>query len=195
MLKDIQIIGNGFQKPSFELLPESVDRLHACHYFCSQVQRYSTLKDETKARWYLRAALSGFRSTLDSLDGEIKIKLKKNLWRESKQEQDINKDVLVKMLTKIRNYAIHSSRISGKVIDYSITIIDDKGGRTEDVRSLFFDELNRKDNFRDASNVSDEEIKWFNRQAQAWPADLLIKEGLYQASTYLHHFCVKHGIA
>ncbi len=194
--EDIQIIGKGFQEGSFEVLTESIDRLYACHYFCEQVQRYSTLKDEKRAKWYLRAALCGFQSVLDSLDGEIKKKLGKNIWRKSIQEQDMNKHVLIKILNKIRNFAIHSAQIIGKVKEYSITILDEKGGRIEEVRSLFFDELNKKGNFkeRDASNVSDEEIKWFNRQAQAWPADLLIKEGLYQASQYVHHFCVEHGI-
>lgn len=191
---DIQIIGKSFQERSFELLPESLDRFNACHYFCTGVQRYSTLKDETKARWYLRAALSGFRSVLDSLDGEIRKKLGKNLWQESKQERDMNKHVLIKMLNKIRNYSIHSARINGKVKEYSISIIDEKGGRIEDVRSLFFDELDKKENFKDASKVSDEELKWFNRQSQAWPSNLLIKEGLYQASTFVHYFCAEHRI-
>jgi hypothetical protein len=89
--EDIQVIGKGFQKGSFEVLPESIDRFHACRYFCTEVQRYSTLKDETKARWYLHAALCGFRSVLDSLDGEIKINWRKIFGKEvNKNEILIN---------------------------------------------------------------------------------------------------------
>lgn len=193
-MKDIQTISSGYQKGSFELLPESIDRFYACNYFCDEIQKYSTLKDEIKAKWYLRCTLSGFQSVLDSLDGEIKKKVGNNLWKGSKQKEAMNQDVLVKMLTRVRNFAVHSARISGKIKNYSITVLSDTGDRIEDVRSLFFDELNKKENFRDESKVVQEEIEWFNRQSSAWPANLLIREGLYKASTYIHFFCAENRI-
>ena len=193
-MKAIQVIGNGYQKGSFELFPESIDRFNACYYFCDAVQKHATSKDETKSIWYLRAALSGFQSVLDSLHSAIKKQLGSNLWINSEQEQNMNQNVLVKLLTKVRNFTVHSARINGEMKKYIITVISEQGNRQVEVCSLFLDELNRKTNFTDASNISADEIKWFNRQSEAWPANLLIKEGLYQASEYVKHFCALNEI-
>jgi hypothetical protein len=193
-MKDIQVIGNSYQKGSFELLPESIDRLHACHYFCNQVQRNATLKDEIKARWYFRAALSGFQSVLDSLNGEIKKRLGRNLWKGSEQKQKMHENVLVKLLTKVRNFAVHSAHINGELKKYEIIVVNEQGSCKEETCSLFFNELNKKTNFADSSNVLQEEIEWFNRQSLVWPVNLLIKEGLYQASGFVQHFCIINKI-
>jgi hypothetical protein len=101
---------------------------------------------------------------------------------------------LVKILSKARNFAVHSSRLRGIEKDYYVTVLDGKGERVEAMRSLFFEELHKKKNFRDASSVSSDELQWFNRQAVTWPVDLLIRHGLYEASTYVHRFCAVNGV-
>jgi len=193
-MKDIQLISAGYQEGSFELFPESLDRLKACHYFCDEVQKYATLNDEIKANWYFRAALSGFQSVLDSLNSGVKKKLGKNLWCDSEQKQKMYAHVLVKLLTKVRNFALHSTRINGEIKEYELTIINEQGSRIEEVRSLFFDTLDKKTNFADVSKISDEEITWFNRQAEAWPANSLLKEGIFQASSFVYKFCAINKI-
>lgn len=95
---------------------------------------------------------------------------------------------LIKILSKARNFAVHSSRLKSEAKTYEVTLIDENGEAIEAMRSLFFDELDKKKNFKDASNVLTEEIAWFNDQAKTWPVHLLIRHGLYEASKYVHHF-------
>lgn len=193
-MKDIQVIGTSYQRGSFELLEESVDRLRSCHYFCDETKKYATAQDDLKARWYFRASLSSYQSALDNIDGDIKRAVGKNTWDKSEQKSAMYSHPLVKILSKARNFAVHSSRLKGIEKDYYVTVLDGKGERVEAMRSLFFEELHKKKNFRDASSVSSDELQWFNRQAVTWPVDLLIRHGLYEASTYVHHFCAVNGV-
>ncbi len=193
-MKDIQTIGSDFQRDSFNLLPESFDRLRSCLYFCEETQKYSTLEDDSKAIWYFRAAMSAFQSTLDTIDGDVKAELGKNLWCESDQRREMYREPLVKILSKIRNFAVHSARVSGIAREYHVTRIDGEGSRVVDVRSIFIDSLSKKTNIKDISSVSNDEVQWFNRQSETWPADLLIRKGIYRASTYVHNFCATYKI-
>jgi hypothetical protein len=193
-MKDIQIIGSDFQRYSFSLLPESFDRLRSCHYFCEETQNYTTQENDKMAKWYFRAAMSSFQSTLDTIDGDVKRKLGKNYWKESDQRKLMYSDSLVKILSKLRNFTVHTTRLSGAAKDYFVTKIDGNGSRVIEIRSLFFDALGKNKNIKGISSVSEEEVQWFNKQSETWPADLLIREGLYQASTYVHHFCAQNKI-
>jgi len=192
-MKDIKVIGT-YQRGSFELLEEAMDRLRSCLYFCDEIQKYATKQDDRKARWYFRASLSSYQSALDNIDGDIKRAVGNNTWDKSEQKKAMFSHPLVKILSKSRNFAVHSSRLKGVVKDYYVTVIDGKGERVEAMRSIFFEELHNKKNFRDASSVTTEELEWFNKQAIKWPVDLLIRHGLFQASTFVHHFCAVNGI-
>jgi len=192
-MKDIQVIGT-FQRGSFELLEESMDRLRSCLYFCDEIQKYAIEQNDLKARWYFRASLSSYQSALDNIDGDIKRTVGENTWDKSEQKKAMYSHPLVKILSKSRNFAVHSSRLKGVVKDYYVTVMDGKGERVEAMRSIFFEELHSKENFRDASSVTSDELEWFNRQAVTWPVDLLIRHGLFQASTFVHHFCAVNGI-
>lgn len=194
-MKDIQTIGSDFQRNSFNVLPGPFDRLRSCLYFCEEIQKHATSENDKLSKWYLGAALSSFQTTLETVGSEVKVILGANLWKESEQKQLMENDTLVKILTKLRNYTVHSTRLSGVPKKYSVTQIDGEGSRVIEIRSLFFDHLNKSKNIRGISRVSTEEIQWFNKQTETWPADLLLREGLYQASAYVHHFCAINKIA
>jgi len=194
-MKDIHVIASDYERDSFGCLPESLDRLRSCHYFCAKIQYYATSENDQKARWYFRAALSSYQSALDTIDSDIKILIGRNDWHKSDQKQYMYDNTLIKILSKARNFAVHSARITGEMRVYNVVRIDGNGQNIVNVRSLFFDELNKQHNFKDVSNVSRDEIEWFNKQSQTWPVDLLIRQGLYEASRYVHHFCALHQIA
>ena len=193
-MEDIQVIGTFCQRGSFELLEESLDRLRSCHYFCDETKKYATAQDDQKARWYFRASLSSYQSALDNIDGDVKRAIGTNTWDKSEQKRAMYSHPLVKILSKSRNFAVHSSRLRGVAKNYYVTVLDGKGERIESMRSLFFEELHNKKNFKDASSVSSEELEWFNKQATTWPVDLLIRHGLHEASTFIHHFCAVNGV-
>ena len=187
-MNDIQWIGHFYQEHSFDLLPESFDRVLSCRYFCDQIKKHSTSKNDQVAIWYFRAALSVYQSIIDNINGDVKKIFGKNMWCDSPEKTEMLQDPLVKLLSKARNFAVHSSRISAKGREHQVTIIDGNGNREEIFRSLFFDEIDKKINFKDVSNVSQEEIDWFNRQSKIWAVDLLISHGLFEASKHVHKF-------
>ena len=187
-MNDIQWIGHFYQERSFELLPESFDRLLSCRYFCDQIRENATIKKDQMAIWYFRAALSAYQSIIDNINGDVKNIFGKNLWCGSSEKQEMFQDPLVKLLSKARNFAVHSSRISAEGREHQVSVIDGCGSREEIFRSLFFDEIDKKTNFKDVSNVSQEQISWFNKQSKKWSVDLLISHGLYKASNHVHKF-------
>jgi hypothetical protein len=189
IMKDIQVI-NVYVQGSFGLLPEALDRLRGCHYFCNEVQRYSTIEDDQKAKWCFRAAMSAYQSVLDTIDSDIKNSLGKNFWKDSAQKKEMDNNTLVKLLSRVRNFAVHSARISGQIKKYAVSVTDSRGERVEIERSLFFDELKKSKNFKGVSGVTADEVRWFNKQSSTWPVNLLIRHGLYEASRYVHIFCV-----
>jgi len=193
-MKNIEIIGTDYQRDSFEVFSESIDRLRSCQYFCDQMQLYATQEIDQKAIWYFRAALSAYQSILDNISGDVKRYLGENSWSKSPQCESMVNNPLIKILSKVRNFAVHSSRLKGKAKTYYVTRLDENGENIETLRSIFFDELDRKKNFKDASKVSLEEIIWFNKQAKTWPVHLLMRHGLYEASKYVSHFNAVHRI-
>lgn len=187
-MHDIQWIGHFYQERSFELLPESFDRVLSCRYFCDQIKNNATLINDQMAIWYFRAALSAYQSIIDNINGDVKKIFGTNLWCGSEDKQKMFQEPLVKILTKARNFAVHSSRISAEGREHQVTVVDGCCSREEIFRSLFFDEIDKKTNFKDVSNVSHEEIVWFNKQSKIWPVDLLISHGLFEASKHVHKF-------
>lgn len=193
-MKNIELIGIDYHRDSFSPLSESIDRLRSCYYFCDQTQLYAVQEIDHKALWYFRAALSAYQSVLDNISGDIKRYLGEKLWSKSDQCRLMMNHPLVKILSKARNFAVHSSRLKGQAKTYYVTRFDENGENIETVRSLFFDELDKKKNFKDASNVSIDEITWFNEQAKTWPVHLLIRHRLYEASKHVQHFNAVHKI-
>jgi len=194
-MRDIQVISGDYQRNSFERLPESIDRLRACRYFCDKTQEYATAADDIKAKWYFRASIAGFNTTLETVNSDVKRIVGKNIWCESEQKKTMYENPLVKVLTKTRNFAVHSDRIRGEIREYSVAKIDGSGENIIDMRSLFFEELSKLNNIKGVSNITAEEIEWFNKQTKLWPVNFLIRSGLFEASRYVHHFTAVHKIA
>jgi hypothetical protein len=90
--------------------------------------------------------MSSFQSILDAIDGDVKNKLGKNFWCESDQRKGMYSDPLVRILSKLRNFAVHSARLSGVAKEYFVTKIDENGSRVIEFRSIFIDTLDKRTN-------------------------------------------------
>lgn len=193
-MKDIKIISGDYQQNSFEVYPETIDRLRACRYFCDKTQEYATSNDDTKAKWYFRAAISGFSTTLETINNDVKRLIGSNTWCDSEQKKEMYENTLIKVLTKTRNFSVHSDRIKGEIREYSVTMLNGDGESIVDMRSLFFEKLCKSTNIKGVSKISVGDVEWFNKQSERWPVNLLIRSSLFEASKYVHHFTAMHKI-
>ena len=187
-LRDIQVISGDFVNGSFNLLSISFDRVKACTYFCENVQKLASSGNDERAKWYLRAALGEFRSALEAIGTDIKRMEGTNTWKDSAEEIEMFSHPLVKILTKVRNFSVHSSCLSGNCQEFLVNRIDEQGERPERWRSLFFDQMDKKTNVKGISNVTEDELKWFNRQAKQWPANLVLHSAIYEGSKFVRAF-------
>ena len=187
-LRDIKTISGDFVNGSFNLLPISFDRVKATKYFCSKIQELTSLNDDVHAKWYFRAALGEFKSAIDSIGADIKQLNGSNTWKGSSCENEMYNQVLIKILTRVRNFTVHSSRITGDFKNYFIERIEGTNSNIEEWRSLFIDHLDKKQNVKGISGVTQEELDWFNRQSEKWPANLIIHSAIFEASKFIRAF-------
>lgn len=187
-IRDIKTISGDFVNGSFDLLTISFDRVKATKYFCNKIQELASINNDLHAKWYFRAALGEFRSALESIGAAFKQLNGSNSWKDSSCEKDMYDQILIKILTRVRNFTVHSSRITGDFKKYFIKRIEGNNSNIEEMRSLFIDHLDKKGNVKGISKVTQEELDWFNRQSETWPANLIIHSAIYESSKFIRAF-------
>jgi hypothetical protein len=103
--------------------------------------------------------------------------------------------ILIKILTRVRNFSVHSSRITGDFKKYFIERIEGNNSNIEERRSLFIDHLDKKGNVKGISRVTHEELDWFNRQSEKWPANLIIHSAIYESSKFIRAFMTENAMS
>jgi hypothetical protein len=197
-MKDIQIIGEDLAYDKIQVLPSTYDRIQAIFYHCKSIEAHCSHQDFLKAKWHFRSTLSEFKSLFDVLPYDLRrlhldkirermerSKFVKNLERES--------GVLIQILKKTRDIAIHTAHIKGAIRKFLFTYLDGSGEH-EMVSELIFIDPVRREYSKELKNFSDEEITWFNRQTQIWPAHLLIKEAVFHACVEIINFLTENKI-
>lgn len=193
-IRDIETISGDFVNGSYHLLPISYDRVRATKYFCKKIQELTALDDDLHAKWYFRAALGEFKSALESIGADVKQIKGSNTWHKSSCENEMYNHILIKILTRVRNFSVHSSRITGDFKKYLIERIEGNNSKIEKVRSLFIDQLDKKGNVKGISGVTQEELDWFNKQSEKWPAHLIIHSAIYESSKFIRTFMARNAM-
>jgi hypothetical protein len=145
------------------------------------------------ARWYLRAALSEFRSIFDLLNADPKSKQLEKQWNRSSAKAQLDADPIVSVLRKVRDFAVHSGHVRGIEKNFSVVFPGSDSERPQNMPSIVIDPIDRgvlaaargKD---ELSKFSDDDLKCFNTQARHWPADLLVHIAIYRSSIPLRNF-------
>lgn len=189
--RDIQVVsGGGYIEGSFTLLRLSGERADAALFFAGLIDSHARGAAVDVARWYLRAAVSEFRSVFDLLPADLRQYDISNKWARSQFKQELDAHILVSILKKIRNFTVHSRHVRGVDRAFSLIVLSEGAEHQESIPSIFIEPLNRQAHGREIASVSDEELTWFNRQTTIWPAHLLIQEAIYQTSILLRNFLV-----
>jgi len=188
----VTTVSGDYVQGSFSLLEHAGERARATLYFSRFVGTESFDGNLELARWYLRAALSEFRSILDLIGTDLKSLALSAQWKGSPQRLQVEEDPLISVLRKIRDFAIHSQVIVGEQKTFRVV---SSGGRdvVSDLPAVVIEPLNRsalkarrgKD---ELSQFTDEHLAVFNQHASNWPADLLVHIAVYRMSEYLAAF-------
>lgn len=187
---DIQVVSADFVQGSFTLLPMAGERARGALFFANQLDAYAKQDQTETARRYFRAALSEFRSIFDLLNVDLRDTEGglASQWERSPFKAELDSHPLVRILRKVRDFAVHSSQITGVAKDFVVTVLGQVAEHQAIIPSLYIDLLEKTRLGRYLSHLSDSDVDWFNRQTALWPAYLLVQEAVYQSSIPLRNF-------
>jgi hypothetical protein len=191
-MRDIESIKGDYVQGSYQLLSKAGDRVSAALFFARQCAQTAEVQNKQLARWYYRATLSEFKSIFDVLFSDMREYGVDKIWNRSQFKKQIENNPLIKVLKKARDLSIHTTKISGDHKSINVTFINENGESPKTIWCVFVNPI-KKEMDKALSAITDEEAEWFNRQAQKWPAHLLIKEAIYQSSQQLAGFLSKYN--
>ncbi len=185
-------VSGDYVQGSFSLLEHAGERARAALYFSRFVGAKSFDGNLELARWYLRAALSEFRSIFDLLGIDLKSLGLATQWKCSPHRSQVDSDPIVSVLRKVRDFAVHSQVIVGEQKTFRV-VSPRSADVVSDLPSIVIEPLNRSvlktSRGKDELNqFNDESLAVFNEQASNWPADLLVHIAVYRMSEYLAAF-------
>lgn len=189
----VTTVSGDYVQGSFSLLDYAGERARAALYFSRLVGTKSFDGNLELARWYLRAALSDFRSIFDLLPTDLKSLGLVAQWKGSPHRSNLESDPIVAVLRKVRDFAVHSQVIAGEQKTFRVVSSGGSDGVASSLPALVIEPLNRvalkaKRGKDELSQFDDECLSVFNQHASAWPADLLVHIAIYRTSEYLAAF-------
>lgn len=197
MKSRVTTVSGDYVQGSFGLLPLAGERARAALYFSRFVGSTSFDGKLELARWYLRAALSEFRSIFDLLGTDLKSMGLAAQWKRSSQQALIDTDPIVAVLRKVRDLAIHSATIVGEQKTFKVVSSQYPAVGPSDMPSIVIEPLERtalalgrgKD---ELSKFDENMLAVFNEYACKWPADMLVHIAVYRTSESLALFLAAH---
>jgi len=188
LMDDIQIVSGNIAYDKIQALPSTLDRIEAINYHCKSIENYCFSQDFQKAKWHFRSALSEFKSVFDVIKYDLKGLQLHKIWnKDNIFYQNLDNSMILKIMKKTRDLAVHSAHINGKVRKFYYKALDNDGEHQMTPELIFIDPIDK--NFsKDLKHLTDNEIIWFNRQIQFWPAHFIIKEALFITYVELRNF-------
>lgn len=186
-------VSGDYVQASFDLLPLAGERARAALHFSGIVGSKSYDGNLELARWYLRAALSEFRSIFDLLNTDLKSFGLTTQWKRSPQRTLLEADPIVSVLRKVRDFAIHSALIVGEAKTFKVVSSQQSAVAASDMPAIIIEPLDRvalassrgKD---ELSQIDENALSVFNEHARRWPADMLVHIAVYRTSQPLAMF-------
>lgn len=155
--------------------PAILDRYRASNYF---LQMHHGCEDIVQPIWYVRAALAEFKAAVETVASGLPEPHKKAVWKKSEAKVALEKCALTKALGKLRDIAFHTSQSVGDVSVFHYQVATVNEPVSSSLQTIFFSPLTPSRETK-KSGITQEEIEWFNRQAQHWPAYHLIEEAWF----------------
>lgn len=186
-------VTDDYVQGSFDLLTLAGERARAALYFSRFVGLESFDGNLELARWYLRAALSEYRSIFDLLSADFKSLDLDVQWKQSPQRAIIDADPIIAVLRKVRDFAIHSTAIVGEPKIFKVVSSQYSEAAESDMPAIIIEPLDRITfasgrGKAELSKFDNKTLSIFNDHARKWPADMLVHIAVYRASEHLAVF-------
>lgn len=191
-MNDIGEIGSNVDYRSIQVLPSALDRIRAVDYHCNLMVTHCSQRDFDHARWQFRGALSEFKSIFDVVKSDFKNLGLIRAWKEDNPfSRNIENSPLIKILRRVKDFAVHTVSVTGDARNFNY-VSARAGGQKKSSRSLMFIRpVSRKQASHELPRtVSTDELLWFNRQVELWPAHLLLQEGVFLVYVEFRNFLI-----
>lgn len=143
LINDIKVISDDLDFDELQVLPNIYDRIKSIFYYSNKVDQLCSSQDFQKARWHFRSALSEFKSIFDVLPYDLRILQLDKIWHKSIFPQNLDNDVLIKILKKVRDLAVHSAHVKGDNRKFRFKLVDGDGEHAIVTETIFIDSINR----------------------------------------------------
>jgi len=174
-MDDISVIGGDGLVKMLSGTPAILDRYRASNYF---LQMHHRCEGIVQPIWFVRAALAEFKAAVETLASGLHEPHKKAIWKKSAAKQALEECTLTKVLGKLRDIAFHTNQSVGDsaVFRYQMATVSEPV--LSSLQTIFFSPLTSSRETK-KSGITQEDLEWFNRQSQCWPAYLLITEAWF----------------
>jgi len=187
-MENIKVIRGNYVQGSYQHLREALDRVRGALHFADLCETYANEDKVNLSRWCYRASLSDFKSIFDVLPTDFrKMKLDK-IWDRSPYKTQLEDMPLVKVLSKARDLAIHNTKLPGDHKEVLLHYTDENGQNQKSVNYMYINQIEENFAVKGMGNISSDDLEWFNRQSNTWPANLLVVEAIYQSSKPISGF-------
>jgi hypothetical protein len=190
-IPDIEAVSGRFLYGSYQMLPQALNNVRACRFFCGQLQANAAIdrqEGSERAEWFLRAALGEFRAILDSIGRDVSLIPVFKRWEGSEQAGKVRSHHLIRVLRGLERPNAHPAVVPERILqDHGMLFGEECGPQEGRSVSLFFGRVDQWDPERPV-DATERELAWFNRQAAVWPACLLLDQAIYEVSVQVWSF-------
>jgi hypothetical protein len=182
--EDIQVLSGDLDLDALKCrFPNCYERYLATLYFNRRGEVLARQGDEVLAIWFFRAALAHFQGILDLIGTDMPANCGQ-MWERSEIQKNLYSHDLVYTMTRVRNIALHTGKLKCSMQNQQVTFLP--GGR-QDITQLMLDPIG-VDHFDRKDRITNDTVKWFNRQAVTWSAHALLEESCFILMAALDNF-------
>ncbi len=184
-MRDINVIGGDGLLSKLAFSEDLTDRFLASKHF---VARANKSGPSGRLRiWYSRSAIMELKAACETIKSSLPSRASMKAWDQSEQAKIVRSDPLLKCLAKVRDFCLHTSEPALLKKKFEVHVYSERGVRLQRSIEVFVVPLSAGGH-NAKSGISADEIEWFNRQAEQWPLEHLLRHAWWIFACQLANF-------
>ena len=184
-MHDINVIGGDGLLGKLAFSEDLTDRYLASKHF---VARANKSGPSGRLRiCYSRSAIMELKSACEAIKSSLPNRASMKAWDHSEQAKIVQSDPLLKYLAKVRDFCFHTSDPALVRKKFAVQVYDEDGVRLQRSIEVFVAPLSAS-GYTKISGIGVDEIEWFNRQAEQWPLEHLLRHAWWMFACQLANF-------